>query len=65
MENKDIMVSVPLDQYQNGIAAMARIEAFSAYLSHEKYTIDRDMAALMLGFQLQGTDEEDENERIR
>lgn len=57
MENKEIMVSVPLEQYRKGIMALARIEAFAAYINCEKYSIDREMSALMLDFLLQEKNE--------
>lgn len=52
MEDRIIMVSVPLSSYEDGVRAMARMEALKAFVIKEEYSISRDDIASIVGFEL-------------
>jgi hypothetical protein len=52
MEDGTIMVNVSLARYENGIRAMARIEALKAFTIKSDYNISREDIASILGFEL-------------
>jgi len=52
MEDGTIMVNMPLANYENGVRAMARIEALKAYTIKNDYNISREDIASILGFEL-------------
>lgn len=57
MEDRIIMVSVPLSSYEDGVRAMARIEALKALTIKEKYSISPKDIAAVLGFELPNKEE--------
>ena len=52
MENGTIMVNVSLSNYENGVRAMARIEALKAFTIKSDYNVSREDIASILGFEL-------------
>lgn len=52
MEETKIMVYVPLENYEDGVAAMARTEALKAFTIKNSYSISREDIASILGFEL-------------
>nr|WP_288828477.1 hypothetical protein [uncultured Clostridium sp.] len=52
MEDKTILVHVPLTSFEDGICAMARIEALKALTIRSEYSISREDIACILGFKL-------------
>lgn len=50
MEN--ILINVPLENYEDGVIAMARIEALKAFTIKSSYSITREDIACILGFNL-------------
>lgn len=52
MEDRTIMVSVPLANYEGGVCAMARIEALKAFTINSDYSVSREDIASILGFEL-------------
>ncbi|MDR7812044.1 hypothetical protein [Lacrimispora sp.] len=60
MEDGIIMVNVSLARYENGIHAMARIEALKAFTIKSDYNISREDIASILGFELPVEVEKDE-----
>ena len=52
MENGTIMVNVSLANYENGVRAMARIEALKAFTIKSNYNVSREDVASILGFEL-------------
>ncbi|PJJ30505.1 hypothetical protein [Lacrimispora celerecrescens] len=60
MEDGTIMVNVSLARYENGIRAMARIEALKAFAIKSDYNISREDIASILGFELPVEVEKDE-----
>ncbi len=52
MEEKIIMVYVPLNDYGKGQAAMARLDALKAFTVKNDYSISREDIASILGFEL-------------
>lgn len=52
MEDRIIMVSVPLSSYEDGVRALARIEALKAFVIKEEYSISRGDIASIVGFEL-------------
>lgn len=47
-----IMVSVPLVNFEDGVSAMARIEALKAFTVKSNYSISKEDIASILGFKL-------------
>lgn len=47
-----IMVSVPLVNFEDGVCAMARIEALKAFTIKSGYSISKEDIASILGFEL-------------
>ncbi len=60
MEDGTIMVSVTLSNYENGVRAMARIEALKAFTIKSDYNVSREDVASILGFELPKKVEKDE-----
>ncbi len=52
MEDGTIMVNVALTNYENGVRAMARIEALKAFTIKSNYNVSREDIASILGFEL-------------
>ncbi len=52
MEDKTILVHVPLINFKDGVCAMARIEALKDYTIKSEYSISRENIACILGFKL-------------
>ena len=52
MEGGTIMVNVALTNYENGVRAMARIEALKAFTIKSNYNVSREDIASILGFEL-------------
>jgi len=52
MEEKIIMVYVPLNEYGKGQAAMARLDALKAFTVKSDYSISQEDIASILGFEL-------------
>lgn len=48
----EIMVYVPLNNYEDGVCAMARIESLKAFTLKSDYSISREDIASILGFEL-------------
>jgi hypothetical protein len=48
----EIMVCVPLNNFENGVCAMARIESLKAFTLNSDYSISRADIASILGFEL-------------
>ena len=57
MEEK--MITIPVDEYKRLLDAHVRIVAFSDFVNHEKYHIDREDCARFLGFELNSKDKEE------
>lgn len=55
MENGTIMVNVSLSNYENGVRAMARIEALKSFTIKSDYNVSREDIASILGFELPGS----------
>ena len=50
MEN--ILINIPLDNYEDGVTAIAKIEALKAFTIKSSYSITRGDIASILGFNL-------------
>lgn len=50
--NGEIMVYVPLNSYEDGVCAMARVEALKSFTIKNEYSISREDIASILGFEL-------------
>lgn len=48
----EIMVYVPLNNYEDGVCAMARIESLKAFTLNSEYSISKADIASILGFEL-------------
>jgi hypothetical protein len=47
-----ILINVPLENYEDGVVAMARIESLKAFTIKSTYSITREDIASILGFEL-------------
>jgi hypothetical protein len=47
-----ILISVPLENYEDGIVALARIEVMKAYAIKSSFGIQKEDIAAILGFEL-------------
>lgn len=52
MGNEEVMVSVPLNTIMQLMDVAGRTTAFVDYVNAEKYAIDREVCAAILGFEL-------------
>lgn len=52
MEKSTIMVYVPLEEYEQGVVARARIGAMERFTAESKYSIAKEDLAAILGFEL-------------
>lgn len=52
MEEKDIMISMPLRMYEDYISARTRIEILTTMTIRNEFRIDRETVADVLGFGL-------------
>ena len=52
MGNDEVMVSVPLSAFMQLNDMAGRTAAFVDYVNAEKYAIDREICAAILGFEL-------------
>jgi len=53
-----VMVSVPMEEFREGISAMTRVEALKAIVIGSEYSVSRKIIADILGFKLPEKDEE-------
>lgn len=49
---KEGFVKISLEEYRNLLDAQSRIDVFAEYVNKEKYSIEREKCATMLGFGL-------------
>jgi hypothetical protein len=47
-----ILISIPLENYEDGVVAMARIESLKSFTIKSSYSITREDIASILGFEL-------------
>jgi hypothetical protein len=47
-----LLISIPLENYEDGIAALTKIEAMKAFTVKSAYNISREDIAAILGFEL-------------
>lgn len=50
--NEKIMIYVPLDSYEAGAAAMARLDVLKNFTIKSNYSVSREEIASILGFDL-------------
>lgn len=58
MSNKE-MVYTPENQNEEALMLMGRVNAFAAIVRNDKYSIPREVAAAILGFDLDEDEEEE------
>lgn len=52
MEKETTMINVPLENYEDGVSAMTRIEILKTFTIKSDYSVSREDVACILGFEL-------------